>query len=99
MTEEMFERCADLSHLGLQPFDNAILAAILVKAESLNKKGIERFAFCEADSDLQPWDKLGEPKQPLVTFYDQASIWVYQDFLLEKPDMPERWPPANKPHE
>jgi hypothetical protein len=81
----MLERCADLSHLGLQPFDQAIMASILVKAERLNNSGIERFAFCEADSDLQRWDKVGDPKEPLVTFYDKAVSWVYQDFLLEKP--------------
>ena len=97
MTEEMLERCADLSHLGLQPFDQAILASILVKAETLKKGGIDRFALCEADSDLQPWDKVGDPKEPLVTYYDQAVIWVYQDFLLAKPEMPEPWPPPNQP--
>jgi hypothetical protein len=96
MTEEMLERSAELNHLGLQPFDQAILASILVKSEMLKKDGIRSSAFCEADSDLQPWGKLGDPKEPLVTFYDQASIWVYGDFLLEKPEMPEGWPPANK---
>ena len=99
MNEEMLERCAGLSHLGLQPFDQAILASILVKAEALKKDGTDRFAFCEADSDLQPWDKLGASKEPLASLYDQAAIWVYQDFLLEKPEMPEDWPPANTlPH-
>ena len=95
LNEEMFERCSDLSFLGLQPFDQAILASILVKTETLKARGVECFAFCEADSDLQPWDRLGEPKEPLVKLYDQAAIWVYQDFLLEKPEMPEGWPGAN----
>ena len=91
MSEEMLDRSTELSHLGLQPFDQAILASILVKAESLKKTGIEGFAFCEADSDLQPWDRLGDSKESLTSFYDQAAIWVYGDFLLEKPEMPENW--------
>jgi hypothetical protein len=92
--EEMWLRTTELSHLGLQlqPFDQAILAAILVKAEMLQKQGVDRFAFCEADSDLQPWDKAGEAKEPLVRLYDQATIWVYADFLMQRPSMPENWP-------
>jgi predicted nucleic acid-binding protein len=96
LTEAMLERSTDLSHLGLQPFDQAILASILVKSETLRATGIERFAFCEADSDLQPWDRVGDPKEQLVSLYDQAAIWVYQDFLLEKPATPEGWPPPPK---
>ena len=45
MNEEMLVRSVQLSHLGLQPFDQAILASILVKAETFNKNGIERFSF------------------------------------------------------
>lgn len=97
LNEDVFERCAGLSHLGLQPFDQAILASILVKAEILKKDGIGRFAFCEADSDLQPWDKLGATKEPLVSLYDEAAIWVYQDFLLERPEMPEGFPSVVNP--
>jgi len=93
--EEMLVRSTDLSHLGLQPFDQTILASILVKAEKLKKTGIERLSFCEADSDLQPWDKVGDAKEPLTSLYDRSSVWVYQDFLLEKPEMPEDWPPTN----
>jgi hypothetical protein len=84
LNEDMLDRCAALSHLGLQPFDQAILASILVKAEILKKDGIGRFAFCEADSDLQPWDKLGATKEPLVSLYNQASIWVYHFFLKDR---------------
>lgn len=92
MEEEMWLRTTELSHLGLQPFDQAILGSILVKAEMLRKQGVESFAFCEADSDLQPWDRTGETKKPLVTLYDQAGIWVYSDFLMQVPDMPKFWP-------
>ncbi len=94
MDAAMLERSSELSNLGLQPFDQAILACILVKAERLRETGVERFAFCEADSDLQPWDRRGDSKEPLVTIYDQAGIWVYGDFLLEQPEMPENWPAA-----
>jgi hypothetical protein len=94
MNEDMLVRSVQLLHLGLQPFDQAILASILVKAETLKKNGIERFSFCEADSDLQPSDKLGAPKEPLLSIYDQAAIWVYQDFLLQEPQMPANWPAA-----
>jgi hypothetical protein len=97
LNEDMLERCADLSHLGLQPFDQAILASILVKAEMLKNDGIGRFAFCEADSDLQPWDRLGATKEPLASLYNQAAVWVYQDFLLERPEMPKTFPSALNP--
>jgi predicted nucleic acid-binding protein len=38
MNEEMVLRSVQLSYLALQPFDQAILASILVKAETLKKK-------------------------------------------------------------
>jgi anion-transporting ArsA/GET3 family ATPase len=92
--EDMWVRTTELSYLGLQlyPFDQAILGSILVKAEVLRKQGVESFAFCEADSDLQPWDRTGEAKEPLVTLYNQLGIWVYSDFLMRAPTMPEPWP-------
>src|SRR6516164_2067428 len=42
-------------------FDQAVLAAILVRSE-----GAREFAFCELDADLQPWDKHGSRKEPLA---------------------------------
>ena len=97
MSEGMLVKSVQLSHLGLQPFDQAILASILVRAETLKKDGVERFSFCEADSDLQPWDKLGAPKERLLSIYKQAAIWVYQDFLLQERQMPANWPAAERP--
>jgi hypothetical protein len=97
LSENMLERCAELSHLGLEPFDQAIFASILVKAEILKEDGIDRFFFCEADSDLQPWDKLGATKEPLASLYNETAIWVYQDFLLERPEMPEGFPSVVNP--
>lgn len=92
--EEMWLRNTELSYGGLQlqPFDQAILAAILVKAEMLRKLGVARFAFCEADSDLQPWNRVGQTKEPLVKLYDQLGIWVYGDFSMRSPAMPDPWP-------
>jgi hypothetical protein len=92
--EDMWVRTTELSYLGLQlqPFDQAILASILVKAEKLQKQGIVSAAFCEVDSDLQPWDKTGEAKEPLVRLFENASIWVYGDFLMQRPEMPQNWP-------
>jgi predicted nucleic acid-binding protein len=94
LNEEMLVRSTELSFLGLQlqPFDQAILASILVKAEMLQQQGVVGCAFCEADSDLQPWDKTGELKEPLVRLYGQAAIWVYGDFRLQRPEIPQNWP-------
>jgi hypothetical protein len=69
----MLERSTELTQLGLQPLIKQFSPP---HSETLKKnKGIESFAFCEVDSDLQPRDKIGDPKKPLVTFYDQAAIW------------------------
>lgn len=98
LTQEMCELCSGMCHdkLDLKPFDQMILAAVLAKARELKAKGVDLFAFCEADADLQPWDKAGNSKEKLTKLYDDAGIWVYQDFLLEKPAMPEGWPHLNK---
>ena len=90
LSQQMLERCADLSYLklGLQPFDQAILAAILVRGEQLLTDGSEDLAFCELDSDLQPWDKDRNRKERLAELYDKARIWVYGDFLLQAPAKP-----------
>ncbi|MGC2530744.1 MAG: hypothetical protein WA639_23615 [Candidatus Acidiferrum sp.] len=92
--QPMLERCATLSlaKLDLQPFDQAILAAILVRAEELFAEGIDQLDFCELDAHLQPWDKDRRIKQPLREFYDKARIWVYGDFSLQAPEKPAGWP-------
>ncbi|MGH9430203.1 MAG: hypothetical protein ACRD3T_01535 [Terriglobia bacterium] len=72
--------------MDLKPFDQAILAAVLVRAESLRGLGdADEISFCELDGDLQPWDKNGRSKQPLTALYDSARIWVYGDFAMENP--------------
>jgi hypothetical protein len=85
---EMLERCLALSYerLELKPFDQAILSAVLVRCERLAKDGEKDFAFCELDTDLQPWDGNGNRKHRLADLYDKAGIRVYGDFLLESPE-------------
>ncbi len=94
LSQKMLERCAELAHakLDLQPFDQAILAATLVRAEELISEGVEQMDFCELDSHLQPWDKDSRPKKPLAELYDRARVWVYGDFLLQVPAKPPEWP-------
>jgi len=83
----MLVRAVELStqNLDLKPFDQAILAAVLVRAEELGDQGADDVAFCELDGDLQPWDKNGRSKQPLTDLYDSAQLWVYGDFAMENP--------------
>jgi predicted nucleic acid-binding protein len=82
LTQAMLEKCTELSflNLGLEPFDQAILAAVLVKADELMTQGFTDLAFCEPDSDLQPWSKSGPRKDALTKLYDDAEVWVYEDF-------------------
>jgi hypothetical protein len=96
LSQPMLERRAGLSHakLDLQPFDQAILAAILVRAEELHAQEIDQLDFCELDSHLQPWDGDNRPKKSLTELYDKARIWVYGNFLLQSPEKPAGWPPA-----
>ena len=82
LNEIMLERAVSRStlNLSLGPFDQAILAAILVRAEELRDAGETDVCFCEIDADLQPWDKRGDSKQPLMGLYDDVGLWVYGDF-------------------
>jgi hypothetical protein len=83
----MLVRAIELSteNLDLKPFDQAILAAVLVHAEALRDSGADEVSFCELDGDLQPWDKSARVKQPLAALYDSAGVWVYGDFAMENP--------------
>ncbi len=87
VSEVMLARAIQLStmNLDLKPFDQAILAAVLVRAEQLRDEGADDVAFCKLDSDLQPWDKNGKTKQPLAALYDSAGVCVYGDFAMESP--------------
>jgi hypothetical protein len=76
LNERMLERAIALtqSDLWLKPFDQAILAAILVRAEELRAAGETDLCFCEMDADLQPWADRGGAKQPLTSFYDDRGF-------------------------
>jgi predicted nucleic acid-binding protein len=90
LSDEMLVRAVELStqNMDLKPFDQAILAAVLVRAEALRDQGADDVSFCELDGDLQPWDKNGDSKQPLTGLYDVARVWVYGDFAMENPPRP-----------
>ncbi len=94
LNENMLERAVSLStlDLSLKPFDQAILAAVLVRAEELQRAGEVDLCFCETDGDLQPWGKHNDPKQPLTDLYDAAGVRVYGDFDLREPERPDNWP-------
>jgi hypothetical protein len=94
LNERMLERALELSEmdLSLKPFDQAILAAVLVRAEELRSAGASDLCFCEIDAGLQPWDKRGDAKRPLTDLYDAVQVWVYGDFDLNSPERPDRWP-------
>jgi len=87
LSEEMLAYSLELSlqNLDLKPFDQSILAAVLVRGKALGAAGAYDIAFCELDGDLQPWDKDGRSKEPLTSLYDAAGIWVYGDFAMESP--------------
>ena len=84
LNDRMLHRCAELafSELVLKPFDQAILAAILVRAEELWEDGERDLVFAELDGDLQPWDRDGNPKPRLLELYKAAHVLVYGDFEL-----------------
>ena len=90
----MLDRAIDLAEidLSLEPFDQAILAAILGRAEELRSQGETELCFCVTDADLQPWDKRGNAKQLLTKLYDEALVWVYGDFGMNAPERSDGWP-------
>ncbi|EKV03175.1 hypothetical protein Lepto7375DRAFT_5457 [Leptolyngbya sp. PCC 7375] len=94
LSEPMLERQVMIGAMGLslKPYDLAILAAVLVKSEELQQDGYPWVGFCELDSDLQPWDRLGTRKPILSNLYNDSRVWVYGDFLLEEiKKLPEDW--------
>jgi len=94
LSEPMLERQISIGamDIALKPYDLAILAAMLVKSEELQREGHLLVGFCELDSDLQPWDKSGNWKPILRHLYNDARIWVYRDFLVEDAeDLPQEW--------
>ncbi len=74
-----------LDGVAYKSFDHAILASVLSRASRLWEEGERGISFCEDDADLQPWDKYGNVKLPLMAAYDQAHVWVYGDSTLADP--------------
>jgi len=94
LSEAMLERTLSLAfeRLDLHPFDNAILAAVLIRAAELKKQEPDaELFFCELDSDLRPWDKQGNLKPALKQLYDEARVWVYGDFAMTSHERPDNW--------
>lgn len=75
----------------IKPYDQAVLACVVVRAERLYRAGDREMFFCELDSDLQPWDRNGNRLERLATLYDDANVWVCGDYLLQSPPAPENW--------
>jgi hypothetical protein len=93
MNERQLESSIDLSfRVKLSSFDLAVLSAVLGRAEQLleDDKDAE-LAFCEKDSDLQPWDKQRNARPELCDLYDPLGIWVYGDFDMASPERPAEW--------
>jgi hypothetical protein len=87
LSDEMLERSITLRSDGPdwfrhKAFDEAILAAILVRARQLRESGVEALSFCTLDSDLQPWTKNRGKREPLAGLYEREGIQVYSDFRL-----------------
>ena len=69
----------------MKPYDQAILAGVLVSGERLWNSGERMLSFCDTDEHLQPWDKEGRVKTTLRAAYDNAHLWVCEDFTLSTP--------------
>lgn len=87
LSDPMLERAIQLRADGvneLKPFDEAILAAILVEARAVGERHGSNadfaMAFCTLDGDLKPWSRDGQRKEPLASLYAQAGLTVYDDF-------------------
>ncbi|MEQ1566679.1 MAG: hypothetical protein ABMA64_13645 [Myxococcota bacterium] len=77
LTEPMHRRSLDLALHGpaeLESFDQAILAAVLVRGEGLRASdGVAYCTFCEKDHDLLPWSRRSEWKPGLRQIYDTTA--------------------------
>lgn len=87
LSEAMLEQALQLRSEGpsaLKPFDEAILAAVLVRARALRESHSEEpgfdLAFCTLDGDLKPWTKEGHPREPLASLYAREGLKVYDNF-------------------
>jgi len=90
LTDAMLERSIQIAgeDVALKPFDQAILSAVLIRGAELASDELSEVCFVTLDADLQPWDKRGNARVPLKEWFDEAGIWVYQDFALTYPIRP-----------
>jgi hypothetical protein len=84
LSEAMLDRAltlrSDLADPELKPFDEAILAAVLVRAQDLGDAD-PRF-FCTKDLDLAPIGRSKAPRPHLTALYDAAGVQVRTTFDL-----------------
>jgi hypothetical protein len=83
LDERMLQRSVDLVGevgVALAPFDQSILAAVLVRGKDLRDAG-HLVSFATLDSDLLPWDRNGAPL-PLLSLFERAGIEVFETFAL-----------------
>jgi hypothetical protein len=85
LSEAMLARVLDLRRSVIEvnqmkPFDEAILAAVLVQAEAERCNGASDLTFCTLDADLLPWTKRREPRPELDALYKQAGLTVLASF-------------------
>jgi flavin-binding protein dodecin len=90
LDDAMLPRSTELALAGIapEPFDQAILAGVLVSARRLWDSGEREISFCEQDGDLQPFGKSGANKRLLKDAFDESHVWVYGDFTLSGPLRP-----------
>jgi hypothetical protein len=82
LSDAMLERALalrdEVADRELGAFDEAILAAVLVRAGELANGG--KSIFCTLDHDLSPVDKRGSPRARLKAVYDAAGLEVRTSF-------------------
>ncbi|MBK8257763.1 MAG: hypothetical protein IPK82_34480 [Polyangiaceae bacterium] len=66
----------------MRPYDEAILAAVLVQAEVERANGATDLTFCTLDSDLLPWTRKGgaRPDLELSTKRPVLQFWGVSQF-------------------
>ena len=87
LSEAMLGRVLDLRRSvvevnQMKPFDEAILAAVLVQAEAERGSGATDLMFCTLDADLLPWTKKREPRPALEALYKKAGLTVLASFAV-----------------
>ncbi|MCU0694562.1 MAG: hypothetical protein MUF54_24545 [Polyangiaceae bacterium] len=71
----------------LKPFDEAILGAVVVRAEELRGAGERDFWFCTLDSDLWPWTKDKTRRPGLERLYRDAGFVDTQGEITVRSDL------------